>query len=366
MTPKNAMRVADQLAQLRGAAMKLGQLVSMDAGDMLPPQLAEIMAKLGPTQLLGLLRGQGLRVAIVSDEHGGTAGIVTLEDIVEELVGDIRDEYDVEEPETKRHRGGDIEVDGLINLDDFEDETGIELPEGPYETVAGFIMARLGRVPVEGDAVDPDSLEPELMKLGDSLLVVGGPGRGAAIRARQLFAQVRERDTRLVAHARPGRAHEVEHGADAGRRRDLDGAPGAPGDLLGVDPRDPDPRPVDREHQPGGRRGGVHGVPPVEELVVGERLATGRQPLQGVEGGAVELEHVVGDVVRLVGEAHHGLRLSDLVVLEGVAVGGVVVGLRRRRVGDVAAQHQQRGSVVDLRGTPDQLSAIASVPCAGT
>ena len=100
------------------------------------------------------MRREGSHLAIVADEYGGTAGIVTMEDLVEELVGDIRDEYDVEEPETTRHRGGDVEVDGLINLDDFEDATGIELPEGPYETVAGFIMARLGRVPVQGDAVD--------------------------------------------------------------------------------------------------------------------------------------------------------------------------------------------------------------------
>jgi len=100
------------------------------------------------------MRREGSHLAIVADEYGGTAGIVTMEDLVEELVGDIRDEYDVEEPETKRHRGGDVEVDGLLNLDDFEDETGIELPEGPYETVAGFIMAQLGRVPEEGDVVD--------------------------------------------------------------------------------------------------------------------------------------------------------------------------------------------------------------------
>jgi putative hemolysin len=76
-----------------------------------------------------------------------------MEDLVEELIGDIKDEYDVEEPETTRH-GGDVEVDGGLNLDDFEDETGIELPEGPYETVAGYIMARLGKVPAAGDSVD--------------------------------------------------------------------------------------------------------------------------------------------------------------------------------------------------------------------
>ena len=102
------------------------------------------------------MRREGTHLAIVADEYGGTAGIVTMEDLVEELVGDIRDEYDVDETETTVHRGGDVEVDGLLNLDDFEDETGLELPEGPYETVAGFLMARLGRLPQVEDYVDFD------------------------------------------------------------------------------------------------------------------------------------------------------------------------------------------------------------------
>jgi len=97
------------------------------------------------------MRREGTHLAMVADEYGGTAGIVTMEDLVEELVGDIKDEYDVEEAETTRLRGGDVEVDGLLNLDDFEDETGVELPDGPYETVGGYIMARLGRVPEVGD-----------------------------------------------------------------------------------------------------------------------------------------------------------------------------------------------------------------------
>jgi len=80
-----------------------------------------------------------------------------MEDLVEELVGDIKDEYDVDEAETTRTLTGDVEVDGLLNLDDFEDETGIELPEGPYETVAGYLMAVLGRIPHLGDAVEVDS-----------------------------------------------------------------------------------------------------------------------------------------------------------------------------------------------------------------
>jgi len=101
------------------------------------------------------MRREGTHLAIVADEYGGTAGIVTMEDLVEELVGDIKDEYDAEEGTTTRH-GADIEVDGLLNLDDFEDETGVELPEGPYETVGGFIIARLGRLPEVGDRTDFD------------------------------------------------------------------------------------------------------------------------------------------------------------------------------------------------------------------
>jgi putative hemolysin len=76
-----------------------------------------------------------------------------MEDLVEELIGDIRDEYDTAESDSTHLVSGEVEVDGLLNLDDFEDETGIALPEGPYETVAGWLMAELGRIPEPGDAV---------------------------------------------------------------------------------------------------------------------------------------------------------------------------------------------------------------------
>jgi len=101
----------------------------------------------------------------VVDEYGGTDGIVTMEDLVEELVGDIRDEYDLEPAETTRHAGDDIEVDGLLNLDDFADETGRELPEGPYETVAGCLMSQLGRLPRQGDAVEVASMRLKVTKM---------------------------------------------------------------------------------------------------------------------------------------------------------------------------------------------------------
>ena len=103
---------------------------------------------------LSEMRREGCHLAIVMDEYGGVAGIVTLEDLLEELIGDIRDEYDVPDAQARRLHGGVVEVDGLLNLDDFAAETGIRLPDGPYETVAGHIMAVLRRVPAEGDSVE--------------------------------------------------------------------------------------------------------------------------------------------------------------------------------------------------------------------
>ena len=123
---------------------------SMRVGDLsratlMLPGTREVLAALTD------MRREGVHIAIVVDEYGGTDGIVTLEDLVEELVGEIRDEYDADQAHTLRLVSGDVELDGLLNLDDFSDETGLELPDGPYETVAGFIMFRLGRVPMLGD-----------------------------------------------------------------------------------------------------------------------------------------------------------------------------------------------------------------------
>ena len=92
-------------------------------------------------------------LAIVQDEYGGTAGIVTMEDLVEELIGDIKDEYDIDAMPRQPKVLGQVVVDGLLNLEDFEDETGVVLPDGPYETVAGFLVAALTRLPVVGDTV---------------------------------------------------------------------------------------------------------------------------------------------------------------------------------------------------------------------
>jgi len=100
------------------------------------------------------MRVKRSHLAIVLDEYGGTDGIVTLEDIVECFIGEIEDEYDQPEQEvTAQPRTGDYEVDALISLEDLKEETGIALPEGPYETAGGFVMHFLGRLPVVHDVI---------------------------------------------------------------------------------------------------------------------------------------------------------------------------------------------------------------------
>jgi putative hemolysin len=108
----------------------------------------------GVLDALHEMRSAGQHLAVVVDEYGGTDGIVTLEDLVEEIVGEMTsDRSDGAVPVAGAKTG---EVEGLLNLDDFREATGVELPPGPYNTAAGFLMAKLGRLPVDGDAVTVD------------------------------------------------------------------------------------------------------------------------------------------------------------------------------------------------------------------
>ncbi|WP_432543227.1 hemolysin family protein [Kineococcus sp. SYSU DK002] len=107
--------------------------------------------------LLLQLRQKGLQLAVVVDEYGGTAGVVTLEDLVEEIVGDVSDEHDRDRGGLRQHRDASWTVPGLARPDEVRDATGVEVPDDPaYETVGGYVMSRLGRIPAVGDEVEVD------------------------------------------------------------------------------------------------------------------------------------------------------------------------------------------------------------------
>ena len=108
------------------------------------------------SSMLREMQDSKFHMAIVVDEYGGTAGLVTLEDLIEELVGEIVDEFDVEEPGVERLAGGGIVVTGRMPLDDAADLLGTELPEGGWDTVGGLLLDMAGRVPAEGESVTVD------------------------------------------------------------------------------------------------------------------------------------------------------------------------------------------------------------------
>jgi putative hemolysin len=97
-------------------------------------------------------------MVVVSDEYGGTAGIVTIEDLVEELIGEITDEFDTVSGGNHVASPTETDLDGLQTIEAFNAETGLQLPDGPYDTVAGFVMARLGKLPEVGDEVRFESV----------------------------------------------------------------------------------------------------------------------------------------------------------------------------------------------------------------
>ena len=90
-----------------------------------------------------------IQLAIVVDEYGGTAGLVTLEDIIEELVGEIEDEYDDEEQSIRKINDNTYIVEGICDIEDVGETLGIDFPEGDYDTLAGFVISLLGFVPSE-------------------------------------------------------------------------------------------------------------------------------------------------------------------------------------------------------------------------
>lgn len=146
-----------------------------------PPLRVPETLELAP--LLVQLKGEGLQIAVVVDEYGGTSGIVTLEDVVEEIVGEVADEHDSRRHGIRRTRDGGWKIPGTLRPDELLERTGISVPdEGPYETVAGLIMAQLGRLPKVGDqlTIRNAHLEVTLMEgRRVSLITVTSVGEGS-------------------------------------------------------------------------------------------------------------------------------------------------------------------------------------------
>jgi CBS domain containing-hemolysin-like protein len=128
---------------------------------MVKPIVVPDSLRLDP--LLALLRKDGFQMAVVLDEYGGTAGIVTLEDVVEEIVGDIADEHDPRDQEARQLRDGSWSLSGLLRPDEVADLTEVELPESEdYDTIAGLVLSLLGKVADVGDVAEvfvPDRTE---------------------------------------------------------------------------------------------------------------------------------------------------------------------------------------------------------------
>ncbi len=136
--------------------------------DLLDPQLHERQTRIGDLvrdiefipgtrellPVLSKMRANGSHIAIVVDEYGGTDGIITLEDLVEQFVGEIRDEYDHHEVDEVRAASiGEFHIDGLTNLDEVSDEIEYQFPAGPYESIGGLVTHKLGRIAEVGDQI---------------------------------------------------------------------------------------------------------------------------------------------------------------------------------------------------------------------
>jgi CBS domain containing-hemolysin-like protein len=136
-------------------------------------------------ELMREMQRDKFHIAIVVDEYGGTAGLVTLEDLIEELVGEIVDEFDVEEPSIEALAGGAYRVNARMPLDEVNELLGADFPEGDWDTIGGFVFNLLGHVPAEGEAVEHDGYRLAAEKvqgrrIGRVRIARVEPGQGTA------------------------------------------------------------------------------------------------------------------------------------------------------------------------------------------
>ncbi len=108
--------------------------------------------------VLQQFRAKRRHIAIVMDEFGGTAGLVTLEDLMEEIVGEVSDPFDNEQPEVQKRSDGTVVVDGLLSIEDVNKKLGLRLQDPNYDTIAGFVLGHFNRIPEIGDVIEIDGL----------------------------------------------------------------------------------------------------------------------------------------------------------------------------------------------------------------
>ncbi|WP_102217907.1 hemolysin family protein [uncultured Actinomyces sp.] len=132
----------------------------------LTSEVLRVPETLALAPLLLMLRAEGLQIAVVVDEYGGTSGIVTLEDVVEEIVGEVADEHDRRRHGIRRQNDGSWKVPGTLRPDELLERTGIFVPEdGPYETLGGFMMLKLGRIGEPHDKVQVENTTLEILRM---------------------------------------------------------------------------------------------------------------------------------------------------------------------------------------------------------
>ncbi|MFN0026655.1 MAG: hemolysin family protein [Acidimicrobiales bacterium] len=180
-----------------GRPIPAGARRTQTVADLVRP--ARFVPEMKPVAtLLREMQVEKLHLAVVVDEYGGTAGLVTMEDIIEELVGEIEDEFDEARPAIEHQADGSIRLAARLSLEEVNEELGLELPEGDWDTIGGLVFDHFGKIPLVGDAA----------QFGDHVLEV------ASMRGRRI--------DQLVLRQVPGEADSV--GTDASRSGSLEGA----------------------------------------------------------------------------------------------------------------------------------------------
>ncbi len=144
-------------------------LDEIDLDEVLRPPYLVPESKL-VSELLQEFRETRVHIAIIIDEYGGTSGLVTIEDLIEEIVGDIMDEYDLEDEWLIEEANGTVLVDGRLNIEEFEAHFDIEVEREMFDSVGGYIVEKLGRVPAPGERIQVGDMEV-LVVIGDQRAV---------------------------------------------------------------------------------------------------------------------------------------------------------------------------------------------------